>query len=228
MKEIELLRLRALLESSLLSKKNGERLIRSFYDAAKIVYKRQKRLKKPELKPKEISSAMLLADSLQTHMFRFQAIGPLAECFGTLDEAAALRYYEAKVMGSVTDLRGRTVQIEETGMRSLYKDAESGAHVQETEHYEQGRGKRLPWIRHTLEHSTAVYVNEETVGKSFRRSFLYTATVSIPVNDKPSQTSYYVVVTREFDGGALRFVTAYSMLKRNKFLNVIESCTLAP
>jgi hypothetical protein len=208
------------LMKSLLSKDNAERLTRVFCDAAKIVHQRQKCFNKSQLKMKEVSSALVLAESLHSQCFRFEATGQLAENFGTFTEDQALKYYEEKVMGEVKDIWGRNILLDEDGMRSLYKEAGSGKHVVAPENYEEGRGKRLPWIRYALQKSDAVYLSEETVQGVFRRTYLYTATVSIPLNPKP-QVSYYVVVVREGKNALLRMVTAYSMFNRNKFLTVI-------
>lgn len=208
------------MESGVISPKNTERISRVFYDAAKIVHERQKQLHKPQLKMKEISSALVLAESLHSRAFHFEATDKLAECFGQFDEDKALEYYEKHVMGEITDRHGRTIKIDEDGIKSLYKEPGSGKHIVATENYEAVRGKRLPWIRYTLENSNAIYVNEETVHQVFRRSFLYTAIVSIPLDPKP-QTSYYVAVVREEKNEALGFVTAYSMFKLNSFLGVL-------
>lgn len=208
----------------LLSKNNAERLTRVFCDAAKIVHQRQKCLNKSQLKMKEISSALTLAESLHSQCFRFEATGELAENFGEITEDRALKYYEEKVMGEVKDVWGRTIIIDEDGMRSLYKEAGTGKHVVAPENYEEGRGKRLPWIRYALQKSDAVYLSEEKVQGAFRRTYLYTATVSIPLNPKP-QVSYYVVVVREGKNALLRLVTAYSMFNRNKFLTIIALCS---
>ena len=208
--------------TKILTPHNAERLIRVFYDAAKIVCRRQDRLKKPQLKMKEISSALLLADSINSNLFHFEAVGPLAECFGKFDEAAAWKYYEERVVGEVIDKSGRKITIDEYGTRSLYKDAQTGKHVIAPENYEEGRGKRLPWIRHALQNCESVYVSEEKVEGAFRRSFLYASVVSIPVAPR-AQISYYVVVVREGKNKELNFLTAYSMFERNRFLKVIEN-----
>jgi hypothetical protein len=214
-------KLATLMGSGLLSSKNAERVARVFYDAAKIVYERQKRLNKPQLKMKEVSSALVLAESLHSQAFNFEAVGVLAENFGTFNEASALEYYEKKVMGSVQDKYGRSIVLDEDGMKSLYKDPISGKHDVSPENYEESRGKRLPWIRHTIQNSGAIYLSEETVAGAFRRTYLYTAIVSIPIQPKP-QVSYYVVVVREGKNSTLRLVTAYSMLKRNRFLAILS------
>jgi hypothetical protein len=212
---------RLLLDASLLSQKNREHLARVFYDATKIVYLRQERLKKPTLKMKEISAAMILAETLHSQPFQFNAIDGLAENFGgEFTEQQALQYFENRVMGEVRDVHNRKIAIDEDAMKSLYKEEGTGKHIVASENYEQVRGKRLPWIRHTLQGSSAIYVSEETVGGSFRRTFLYTAIVTIPLELQKPQVSYYLIPVRERNGN-LRMVTAYSMFTRNKFLSRI-------
>lgn len=208
----------------ILTPKNSERLVRIFYDAAKIVCRRQDRLKKPELKMKEISSAIVLADSLHSNLFRFEATGQLAECFGgDFDEGKALEYYDKKVTGKVVDKAGREIIISDDGMRSLYKDPQTKKHVIATENYESVRGKRLPWIRHALTNCESIYISEEKIEGVFKRSFLYACVASVPVKDQKPQISYYVVVVREGKNKELGFVTAYSMFERNRFLKIIEN-----
>jgi len=211
-------------QPDLLSGKNADRLVQVFYDATKIVYERQKRLKKPELKMKEIASALLIAERVNSNQFHFAATDALAECFGSIDEDTALDYYQNKVMGEVIDKFGRKITIDEDGMLSLYKDRETGKHISKSENYEEVRGKRLPWIRHTLMNSESVYISEETIAGAFRRSFLYTAVVSVPMTTDPQ---YYVVVVRQSkstDDFTYTFLTAYTMLKRNRFLQILEKC----
>ena len=215
-------RLFKLLGSGLFSGANLDRLSRVFYDAAKIVYERQKKSSR-QLKMRDISSAIIVADSLHAQAYRFEASGPLAANFGNFPEADALDYYDKQVIGVVKDKLGRSIRIDDDGMKSLYKDDASGRHIVESKNYEEGRGKRLPWIRHALVNSGAVYVREETTKGIFRRAYLYTAIVSIPLVQAPKpQISYYVVVVREGKNKEdLRFVTAYSMTKLNDFLRIL-------
>lgn len=142
-----------MLESGLLSKANADRTARILYDALKIVYERQKRLNKPQLKMKEIACALVLAEHVHSCAYRFEAAGELAENFGECPESKALDYYETRVIGEVTDAYGRRVRIDEDAMKSLYKEKESGRHIVESGNYEEVRGKRLPWIRHVLRNS---------------------------------------------------------------------------
>lgn len=213
--------LKRLLSHQVLWPKNSERLVRVFYDAAKIVAVRQNRLQKKQLKMKEVSSALVLADFVNSQQFHCEASGELAECFGIFEEASAVEYYGKKVMGEVPDAFGRTVLIDEDGMRSLYKEAGTGRHIVDAENYEHNRGKRLPWIRHMILNSESVYVSEETLNGVFRRSFLYTGVVSIPLNPKP-KTDHFVVVVRETKNSGYKLVTAYSIQKRNRFLRLVE------
>ncbi len=197
-----------LLDSEVLSKKNKERCARVFYDTAKIVLLRQNKLKKPELKPKEISSAMVLADTLHSQPFQFNATGELAGNFGgDFSEEQAWDYFEKKVAGDVQDSYGRKIVIGNDVLKSLYKDPETGAHEMLSENYEQGRGKRLPWIRYTLQSSRAIYVAEEMVQGTFRRTFLYSAMATIPLKTGKPDVQYYVIPVREDKNKNLRMIT---------------------
>jgi hypothetical protein len=216
-----------LLESSkVLTRPNAERVARVFYDAIKIVYERQKRLDKKQLKMKEVSSALILAETLHSKLLHFEASGALAALFGDCDEDKAYAYFETNVAGRVTDKLGRTVTIDEDGLRSVYKDSETGKHICTGENYESYRGKRLPWIRHVLANCDAVYVKDEKVNGKLRRSFAYPATVSVPLKDGAA-TEYYVLILRQRkNNNELKMVTAYSVFKRNRFLKLIEPFAL--
>ena len=211
-----------LLASSLFSRQNTEKVARVCYDAARLVYERQKRTGKSTLKTKEVSNALLLAETLHASAFRFVAEGELLQLFGQdCNETTAIEYFGKCVMGTVTDKYGRNVVIDEDGMKSLYKDPASGGHVVAPENYEEVRGKRLPWIRHTVENSDAVYVEQEPIGRSgIRRQYFYTAIVTFRLK-QVEYTSYYVVLVREGKNQALKMVTAFSMFQRDGFLHTI-------
>ena len=209
-------------DHDLLTKQNAERVSRIFYDAAKVVYYRQNLLKKTQLKMKEISGALVLVENFHSNAFRFDAVGPLGQLFGECPEAKAIDYYDFHVMGKVQDSCGRTVKIGEDGMASLYKEKHTGKHVIASVNYEEVRGKRLPWIHHVLKHSKGIFEKEEMIYGTFRRTFLYTAVVSIPIEPKP-QVSYYVVVVREGKNRELEFVTAYNMFILNRLWKAIAT-----
>jgi hypothetical protein len=215
-------KLNELLTSSAFSRQNAERVARVCYDASRLVYERQKRSGKSSLKTKEVSNALLLAETLHASAFRFVVEGPLVQLFGQeCSEETALEYFDKHVMGKVTDKYGRTVIIDEDGMKSLYKDPASGGHIDTPENYEEVRGKRLPWVRHTIEHSDAVYMEEEPIGRSgIRRKYFYTAIVTFRLKEQ-EHASYYVVLVREGKNQALKMVTAFSMFERDGFLHTI-------
>src|ERR1700676_229973 len=219
--ELTAKKLFVLLESGVLQKGNHERCVRIFYDVAKVIHYRQERLNKPQLKMKEIASALGLVDFFHSSTYRFDATGELARNFGPCPEAQAVDYFEHSVMGLVADSFGRKVAIEESGLRSLYKAKYTGRHSIAPENYEPVRGKRLPWIRHVIERAKSVYRVEETVHGKFRRTFLYTAISSIPLVPKPD-VAYFMVVVSEDPNGNLRFVTAYHIPSHNRFLSRIE------
>jgi len=210
-----------LLESGVLEKGNHERCVRIFYDVAKVVHYRQERLNKPQLKMKEIASALTLVEFYHSSTYRFEASGELASNFGQCPEGQAVDYFEHSVMGVVTDSFGRRVAIEESGLRSLYKEQYTGKHLIAPENYEPVRGKRLPWIRHVIQKAKSVYRVDEIVHGKFRRTFLYTAISSIPLASKPD-IAYFMVVVSEDPNGNLRFVTAYHIPSHNRFLSRIE------
>jgi hypothetical protein len=210
-----------LLASGVLEKGNHERCVRIFYDVAKIVHYRQERLRKPQLKMKEIASALTLVEFFHSATYRFDVSGELACNFGRCPEDQAVEYFEHSVMGEVMDSFGRKVAIEESGLRSLYKEKYTGKHLIATENYEPVRGKRLPWIRHVIEKAKSVYRVDEIVQGKFRRTFLYTAISSIPLAPKPD-IAYFIVVVSEDRNGNLRFVTAYHVPSHNRFLSRIE------
>jgi hypothetical protein len=174
---------------------------------------------------KEVSSALVLAESLHSRLLHIEAVGGLAALFGNCDEERALTYFDASVAGTITDRLGRTVTIDEDSLRSLYKDAE-GRHVCSMENYESYRGKRLPWIRHVLSQCDAVYEKDEQIGGKLRRTFVYPATVSVPTREGP-KIEYYVLILRQRKAKSeLKMVTAFPVLRRNRFLKLMESFAL--
>jgi hypothetical protein len=210
-----------LIQSGLIHKGNTERVIRVFYDAAKVVYHRQQRLKKSQLKMTEIASTLVLVEFHHSMAFRFSVEGGLAANLKSCPEELAIKYYETEVMGELADSFGRRILIDEHGMKSLYKEPNTGKHIVDSENYEEFRGKRLPWIRHTVANSRAVYCVEEVVKGRFRRTYLYTAIPSIPIGSR-NVISYFLVVISEDKNGNLRLVTAFDVFKYNRFLCLIE------
>lgn len=221
MKKPQMEHLQRLLNGGILSKDNAERCIHICYDAAKIIHCRQERLKKRQLKVVEFTTALALAHFHHSATYRFTATGALAENFKSCPEEKALDYYQNKVMGTCPDQYGRTIFIDEDGMRYLYKEKGTGDHAVASENYEESRGKRLPWIRHVLSNSKAVYVVEEIVHSKFRRTYLYASIATIPLAGE-SSISYFLVVVVEEGNKRLVFRTAYAVESGNRFLKYIE------
>jgi hypothetical protein len=222
--QLTLERFDTLMKSGVLKKQNHERCVRIFYDAAKIIHYRQGRLDKDQLRMNQIAAALTLVEFYHSSMFRFVSSGPLACNFPDCPEDRAIAYFGNSVTGIVADAFGRKVEIEDGGMRSLYKDQHTGKHAVAAENYEPIRGKRLPWIRHTLCNTKSIFQAEATIHGKFRRSYLYSSLTSIPLAIGPAD-SYFVVVVVEDPNGHLRFVTAYPIDRHNKFLKRIEECT---
>lgn len=219
-------KLNRLLTSQTFSRQNKEKIARVCHDMARLVYERQKRTGKTDLGAKDISAAVILAETLHSGPYRFVAEGPLAAFFGqACDEAKALDYFGKHVMGTVKDVHGRELLIDEHGMKSLYKDPVSGGHIDTPENYEESRGKRLPWIRHTLCNSPAIYYEDEWLSKTEkRRKWLYTAIATIR-HSKGEETAYYMVLMRERKSSPVpRMITAFYMDERNSFLHQIAVC----
>jgi hypothetical protein len=227
--------LNSLLIAPFFSRQNAEKIARICYDAARLVYERQKQTGKAELKPKEITGALAVAETLHSSAFRFIATGELSRLFGgECTEQTAWQYCWDHVLGEVKDIHGRTIIIDDDCVNSLYKEPATGRHVRTSENYEEVRGKRLPWIRHTLQNSPAIYAIEEPIGRNeIRRKFIYTATATIKLRDNKEQTSYYMVVVREQKKGQskepireLRMVTAFSSTERTAILHAIAMGSL--
>jgi hypothetical protein len=212
-----------LMSSGVLKKDNHERCVRIFYDTAKVIHYRQERLNKSQLKQSQITSALLLVDFYHATMFRFQSSGALSCNFGDCPEGKALTYFGNSVVGTVADLFGRKIEIEDSGLRSLYKETGTGKHEIDPENYEESRGKRLSWIRHVLTNTKSIYKAEGHAHGKFRRSYLYASIASIP-SRVGTFDSYFIVVVSENPNGLLWFVTAYPIERHNGFLKRIEEC----
>ena len=193
---------------------NRETLIRVFYDAAKLVYYKQKLMRKNQLKPKEI------AQCLETIFYRyhrdkeFLVMGDLAVNFGRdFPAEKALRYYDSNVEGTVNDTRGMAVTIDDLGMDFLYEDHDLNGK------YIQPRGKRLPWIRHTLITSKEIYAGREYG----HEQYYYVTHYVIPIlNEEKGETSrlhsYFMVVVRKRKDRTLGFLTAFPIDRYNQLL----------
>ena len=199
-------------ELRLLAPLNREAALRIFYDAAKLIYYKQKQLKKPQLKQKEIAQALETIYFHHRYDVPSKVVGSLAENFGSsFPESSALDYYEKKVEGILVDTRGNAVTIDDLGIDFLYEDHEKDGR------YLEPRGKRLPWIKQTLTTSREVYEGIE-VG---HEQYYYVSHYVIPLKDAAPINSYFVVIVRKRRDKSRGFLTAFPVEKYNQLLSKI-------
>lgn len=203
---------------SLLSEHNAYRGKSIIIDILKILYFKQKRLVKSNLKEKEIIRAIELVSFHCKNKFECLVKDRLTECFGNIEEGEALDYYEKNVMGEINDVFGRKIIIDEDGMRFLYKD-KSGEHVVDPQNFQMNRAKRLPWIRFVLSCSEETYEVENYIGLTY----LYVTKMTIPLKEKAYNSStYFIIVVKKGKDKKFYFKTAYGVDKYNRFLKIIE------
>ncbi|OGF50623.1 MAG: hypothetical protein A2231_11585 [Candidatus Firestonebacteria bacterium RIFOXYA2_FULL_40_8] len=194
-----------------------------FYDTAKILYYKQKRkserLKTPYiLKQNDISHVIGLTHYHYKKNKKINLHNGIYLLSKSLTETQALEYYQNNLIGKTKDIHGQSVIIDEDGICFLYKDNATGFHDIAPENYVEPRGRRLPWIRYTIENSKEIYKQD---GPS-RSLFFYVFEFEIPMSSQSNAIDYFVVVLKSERGKDLKFLTAYPVNKYNQFLNKIE------
>ncbi len=207
---------RVLEYSKLLSEANKKSVLDIFYDAAKLIYYKQKHSKKPQLKSKEIARCLNLVYYHHKHDNKIEVSGGLSENMGReFSEKEALEYYQNRVMGTVKDTLGQDVLIDEMGMDFLYED-----HDINPENYRQARGKRLPWIQHVIKNTKEIYTKQE------RNTLLYVyvSKFMIRFNGQENLSWFLVFAKKRKDiDKTLAFLTAIPVDRYNGFLSKLES-----
>ncbi len=194
----------------------------------RLYYEKLKRKKKKEkriiyLKRSDVSNALMISDFHFSHSREVMAKDHMAT-LGYIEEKDALKYYEHFVMGKTRDRYGREIVIDEEGMKFLYKQAGTGEHIINSDNYERIRGKRLHWIKPTIEQTEEIYENHERNWTSY----YYIGTFIIPYTDDKSgeklvKENYLFIVVRKEADKSLKFITAYPIDKYGQFLKRIES-----
>ena len=170
-----------------------------------------------------MSNALKLGHYLQTNLTFFHINQNNMDHFiGTEpSELEACNYYKERVEGEVEDIYGTTVIIDKAGLYFLYKDEDS-----ETDHrqaarqsgnYQMHRGKRLPWIRPTIQQTNCVLWGRRQ-GKDYR---IYAACIITPYEGGEAKDHFFIV-TRRGKGEPFRFVTAYHIKDYKEFLKKLE------
>ncbi|MFZ2386158.1 MAG: hypothetical protein WBE75_08170 [Candidatus Omnitrophota bacterium] len=195
---------------------NRKTVIDIFYDAVKLIYYKQSHMKKNQLKSKEIARCLNLIYYHQLYSKIIQVNGELAENMGKpFLEEDALNYYQHRVMGKVRDKLGQEVVIDEMGMDFLYE-----GHNVDPVNYRQARGKRLPWIRHTIQNTNEIYIKQE--GNSLLYIYVSKFIIPIPFD---TVTDWFLVLCRKRKDveKTLAFLTAIPVARYNGFLSKLES-----
>ena len=194
-----------------------------FYQIIMTLYFKEKRKNKKgvsyfSLKSKDINKAFELVICHNSRMKRIKIKNtPLASNLGKFPESKALEYYDKYVEGEVADKNGDKVIIDEGGLRFLYKNPDTQEHDINPEYYEETRGKRLPWIRHTIENTNEIYELRE---KSWS-TFFYIGTFIVPLQEGDI-SNYFFIVTRKESRQNRKFVTAYHLKNHIRLLKSIE------
>lgn len=200
-----------------------EEVYEIFIQASIIIVAKYKRMDKSILNRPEISNALKLAHYLQTNLSSFSVNQDNLDYFmGTEpSEGEAVEYYNKNVTGEVRDMHGTEVIIDATGLYFLYKSKDSDVpHKQasgEPDTYQMHRGKRLPWIRHVIQHTDCILVGRWQ-GKAYR---IYAACIVTPYEGGMAEDHFFIV-TRKGKGEPFRFVTAYHIRDYKEFLKQIE------
>lgn len=194
-------------------------VLRCFVESAKVICSRQNTLKKPQLKMKEIRSALEL---ISFHYDKTSVSDvnkkPLTDLLGIdLTEDMAVDYFEKHVEGEVSDIYGRKIMINEDGLRHLYKDGD-GNHTMEAQYFQLNRAKRLPWIRHTLETAKEIYKKREHAWLIYA----YVKCFQVPVHTGCVSNYLMVIARKESTQAPLKFVTAYYLDNHENLLKRIE------
>jgi hypothetical protein len=211
---------------------NAQTICHIFYDVLKVTYYAIERKKKGiisngnypiTLKRRDITTLVKLIDYHHSNDKTFTAEHELTQCFGaSFTENDALKFFEEYVEGDTKDKFGRQIHIDlEDGIKFMYKNYDTNSHEIKSEYYLPYRGKRLPWIRHTLHHSTNIYTKID----GDQREIMYISKYALPDYEEDKNKCYWVVIVkknRKDKVGPYHFKTAFAIFKYNNLLKRIE------
>lgn len=203
-----------------------------FYDVLKISYyalqRKKEGLNKTSFFPVTLATGEITKLFKLIHYHHSQnriytVSNELTCCFGpNFNEQDALSYFEKNVEGGLEDKFGRKITIDlENGVKFMYKNHESGRHEIDSRYYLPHRGKRLPWILHTLKNTTNIYTR--TDGSD--QELMYINQYDLPNLDGEGSKCLWVVIARRFKKdkvGCFKFKTAFPIFKYNNFLKRLE------
>lgn len=138
------------------------------------------------------------------------------------DEGASLTYFDKHVQGDLEDRFGRKMRIDvENGLKFMYKNPETGGHEIESKYFRKERGKRLPWIRHTLENTSNIY----TIIDGDDRELMYINQYEFIGQCIEETKHYWVVIVKKYKKDTIspyNFKTAFPIFKYNNLLKRLE------
>lgn len=216
----------------LYSFENAQTLSHIFYDVFKIAFYALKRKQKGInqknkyniiLKRREITRLLKLIDFHHRNDKKFIAERDLTQCFGQgFIENDALKFFEKFVEGDIKDKFGRIINIDlDDGIKFMYKNPETNTHEMKSEYYLPQRGKRLPWIKHTIYNSTNIYTRIDGA----EREIMYLAKYELPQLDTENNKCYWAVIVKKNKkdkAGPYNFRTAFPIFKYNSLLARLE------
>jgi len=206
-----------------------------FYICMKVVYFKHKRKKNYftlrrskkgkakrssySYKDSDITEAICLVDDYIKKIYVIPPDRNPLRNFGSFAHADAMLYYERYLEGTVKDTFGREVTFDEGGISFLFDHDPSLNPLK----YKEARGKRLPWLKPTIENSRGVYeVTEEPWTTYFYISACYVPFLDLNIKEKVRVKHYFLVVARKEAKKPLRFITAYHFDKELMFLKYLE------
>lgn len=176
------------------------------------------------LKQKEITSLFTLIHKYYSREKEYLAERNLIQLFkfgDELPENEAVRFFEEYVEGECEDRFGRRIKIDLEAIKFMYKDKETDRHIMKSENYMEFRGKRLPWIRHTLRHTKNVFQRND-------RHFwelLYVNKYNLLLKKGKSVKNLWIIIVKKRAKdkvGPFLFKTAFPIYKHNEFFRILE------
>jgi len=211
---------------------NAQIISHIFYDVFKTAYYAlerkkaglRKKIGSPiTLKRKEITRIVKLIDYHHLQDKTYTADHELTQCFGpNFTESDALKFFDKYTEGDMKDRFGRPIHIDlEDGIRFMYKDYKTNRHEIKSEFYLPHRGKRLPWVRHTIHNSKNIYTRIDGT----QREIMYICKYELPSYDTGGNKRYWVVIVKKNKNDKVspyNFRTAFPIFKYNRLLKRIE------
>lgn len=211
-----------------------QNLYEVFYNSMRVLhfkYKRKKnereikrkKKKKPlrhsyPLKRTDISKVVVLIDHFLANTYIIPPEEDPLRNFGIFPHDEGMKYYQHFVEGTVKDIYGNEIVIDEEGLTFLFDDHDKDL---SREKYLEHRGKRLPWIRLTLKNTKGIYEYTETPWTTY----FYVSKYNVPYKKDgilKKEPNYFFVVVRKKAAKPLKFVTAYHFDKKHMFLKYLE------